>query len=318
MTLPNDPQPTQSDAQHIAPPTQSDAQHIAPPTQPATQFAQPGAAPASTSTGKKPLVIALVGLLTLVIVLATLLATNVLSSKNNDGGTQANSNTTQTQGETQGEGTNQSDSASQSDAANQGNTEAGVQVQPVTAEQKQFIDSLARRDPADPKAKGDVNAKIVVKIYADFRCVHCANYTLDVEPQLAEHLANGDIRYEFESFPILGAESDLAAQAAEAAALQGKFWEYHDALFQGFANKSIIYTDAGLIQLAQAVGVPDLAKFQSDMKSQAVRDSILKSTQTAQSIGLTGTPAFIIGYTGVPSGLDFPTLDAIIKAELAR
>ncbi len=188
---------------------------------------------------------------------------------------------------------------------------------PVSQDQKRVIDSLARKDPHDPHTKGKTDAKIVVKVYADFRCIHCAVYTLNTEPQLKARIDNGDIRYEFENFPVLGQESVLAAQGAEAAALQNKFWEYHDALFNGLQTKSITYTPEGLTQLAEKVGIPDTAKFRADLTSPAVTEAVRKSAQTAQKIGLQGTPGFIIGYYGINAGIEISEMNRIIDAQIA-
>ncbi len=86
---------------------------------------------------------------------------------------------------------------------------------------------------------GDLNAPVTVVEYADFQCPVCKRAASTIVSQIEEdYVLDGRVNIEFRMFPFLGQESWAAAQAAEAAREQGKFWEYHDALFQQQARWS--------------------------------------------------------------------------------
>ncbi|MFC5369362.1 DsbA family protein [Arcanobacterium bovis] len=195
---------------------------------------------------------------------------------------------------------------------------AGAAPKEVPDNIRKIIDSQHRLKADDPRAKGKVNARLVVEIYADFRCGHCANFSLNVEPKLKKMIDDGTIRYEFNSLPVLGEESVLAAQAAQAAANQGMFWQYHDALYEGLATKSVTYTADGLTDLAKTVGIKDVEKFRADLTSPQTVEAVRKELENGRQLGINGTPAFLIGYQYVPGGIPFETFNQIVNSELKR
>ena len=79
------------------------------------------------------------------------------------------------------------------------------------------------RDPNDPRAKGDVNAPVVMVIYSDFACPFCTKFAQDVEPRLNDLIENGTLRIEWRDLAQVTQISPLAAQAGIAADKQGKF-----------------------------------------------------------------------------------------------
>ena len=116
------------------------------------------------------------------------------------------------------------------------------------------------RDPNDPRAKGDVNAPVVMVIYSDFACPFCTRFAREVEPQLDDLVKNGTLRIEWRDLAQVTQTSPLAAQAGIAAGKQGKFWEFHDAVYgaadpQGHPE----YTEDSLVDFAEKAGVPDLS-----------------------------------------------------------
>ncbi|MDR6939604.1 DsbA family protein [Arcanobacterium hippocoleae] len=268
-------------------------------------------APAAAQQNKtsKILIIALIVLA----MVATVFATLFFTSQANPGANQKQRAQTQTA------------QADQPGSATQNGTQPGAgenqqptTAQPVSPEAKQAIDAQHRLDPKDPMAKGDVNAPVVIEVYADFRCGHCINYTLNTEPELESRIAAGEIRYEFNSLPVLGPDSTLAAYAAQAAANQNKFWEYHNELFKLAASGNAAYNDATFNQLAQKVGIKDLAKFTADMKSPDTAQKVAADSERAQQLGINGTPSFLIGYSYLPGSVDTDTLNHIIDLELKR
>lgn len=263
-------------------------------------------------SNNKLLLILVIGLLSLVLVLASLL---FLKNSQSDTATSAQSSTQTTTG-ANGQSNSQGQSTTGTDGVNN-NTE--TQLPEVDPQIKTLIESQHRRELNDPMALGNPDAPLVIEMYADFRCGHCANFALTTEVQLKDLLEKGEIRYEFNNLPILGPESEAAARAAVAAGKQNKFWEYHHELFTWTAEGSGNYTEAGFLELATKVGISDLEKFKTDLNSSEIASQVTAElTNGRDTLGITGTPALLVGYSYIPGAVDFATLKEAIDAELAR
>lgn len=165
---------------------------------------------------------------------------------------------------------------------------------PVDPENDPFA-ALVRRDAGDPMALGEVDAPVVMINYSEFQCPFCGKFARDTKPELVEkYVDNGTLRIEWRDFPYLGPESTTAAHAARAAGAQGKFWEFHDAMFadQQPPNSGKL-TEEYLVGVAEQAGL-DPEQFAKDLKSDEVAAAVQKDFQEGQSIGVTGTPAFLV------------------------
>lgn len=154
---------------------------------------------------------------------------------------------------------------------------------------------LARREAGDPRAKGDIDAPVVLIEYEDFRCPFCAVHARETQPELQKYVDDGTLRIEFHDLAIFGAQSNRAAAASRAAADQGKFWEFYEAVYadapeRGHAN----LPDATLLKYAEQIGVPDLDQFKTVMDSDATAAAVQKDAQTAYDIGASSTPLFLV------------------------
>ena len=108
---------------------------------------------------------------------------------------------------------------------------------------------------------GPANAPVKVVIYSDFGCSHCKDWGESQEKQLrADYEASGNVRYEYKSQNIGGTATRDAADAAECAADQGRFWDYHDALFARQGTTSNPFAKALLKRYAAELGL-DSTKF---------------------------------------------------------
>jgi len=158
---------------------------------------------------------------------------------------------------------------------------------------------------------GPADAKVTVVEFFDYRCGFCKR-SADWATALPEQYDN-QVRVVFKELPILSAESEKAALAALAAGKQGKYIEMHMALMEldngtGFGPEVI---DAA----AESVGV-DVAKMRADMKSVDVQKTVADSKSLARSLGISGTPNFVIGTELVPSA-DITQVEALIQTALA-
>lgn len=88
----------------------------------------------------------------------------------------------------------------------------------AASEADKALAALARRDPRDATAIGDVDAPVVMISYSEFQCPFCGKFARDTEPALIKkYVDTGVLRIEWRDFPYLGAESTLAGQAGRAA-----------------------------------------------------------------------------------------------------
>ena len=108
------------------------------------------------------------------------------------------------------------------------------------------------------------------------------------------YVEDGTLRFEWRDFAYLGQESKTAAQAARAAQYQGKFWDYHDALYrnQGSINGGT-FSDEKLIELAEEVGL-DTESFEADLTSGRFEPVVQRDLREAQDAWIQGTPSFTV------------------------
>lgn len=141
----------------------------------------------------------------------------------------------------------------------------------------------------------------VVIEYGDFECPYCALLSL----QLAERR----LRHVFRHFPVRSSHPRAwpAACAAEAAALQGRFWEMHDLLFVDHAR----IEDPHLWERATALGL-DLDRFESDRRSELVRARVRRDFESGVRAGVGTTPSLFAHGTMHAGQIDEQALDALI------
>jgi protein-disulfide isomerase len=112
-----------------------------------------------------------------------------------------------------------------------------------------------------------------------------------VEPKLHKrYVKDGTLRIEWRDFPYRGQESVNAAVAARAAQAQGRFWEYHDLLYDSQFSG---YSDENLIALAERTGL-DTQRFESDYENARYEPLVRADFQKGLNLGVNGTPTFFI------------------------
>ena len=114
---------------------------------------------------------------------------------------------------------------------------------------------------------GDVDAPVTLVMFSDYQCPYCATWNEETLPTMMEYVDKGDLRIEMRDLAVFGEESERAARAAYAAGLQGKYWEFHNAMFEGGEHppKSELDDDS-LVSTAKDLGL-DPTKFKGDMNS---------------------------------------------------
>jgi len=139
-----------------------------------------------------------------------------------------------------------------------------------------------------------------------------------VRPVLQSYIDAGQVNVVYKHSAFLGQESLWAAQASECAADQGKFWEYHDLLFDKQNGENVgLFTKEKLITYAKELGL-DSAKFDPCLQSDATLQRVIADTNEGRQVSVSGTPTFFINgkpLVGLPS---VETLKAQIEAALEQ
>ena len=168
--------------------------------------------------------------------------------------------------------------------------------------------TLAEPVGAKDHSQGAATAPVTLVEYGDYECPYCG----EAYPILKEvaRRAGASLRFVFRNFPLTQMHPHAfgAAVAAEAAALQGKFWEMHDMLYE---NQEQLEPEA-LLGYAKALKL-DLERFARDAKSPAVEAKIKHDFQTGIMSGVNGTPSFFINGQRYDGPRDVPTLLAVLQ-----
>ena len=168
-----------------------------------------------------------------------------------------------------------------------------LQAKPAAAQLVQPVDVELSVD-GDP-FKGDKNAPLTLVEFSDFQCPFCGQYVRQTLPQIEnEYIKTGKVKYVFRDFPLQSIHKDAfkAAEAAQCAGAQGKYWEMHDLLFN---NQKALSPD-NLSSYAKDLAL-DLSKFKECLDSGKSADGIRKDLEEGQKSGMKGTPSFFLGYT---------------------
>jgi len=142
--------------------------------------------------------------------------------------------------------------------------------------------------------KGNKNAKLTLIEFSDYQCPFCSRHVQQTLPQLeTDYIKTGKVKYVFFDFPLdFHKNAFKAAEAADCAGEQGKFWEMHDKLFEN--QKALEGSD--LTNYAKSIGL-NMSKFQKCLDSGKYASQIKKEIELGQKSGVTGTPSFFLGVT---------------------
>ena len=164
---------------------------------------------------------------------------------------------------------------------------------------------------------GSTGVKLVE--YGDYQCPYCEEYSSIVKDVQTEY--NDKIYFQFRNFPLtsLHPNAFAAARAAEAAGLQGKFWQMHDTLYlnsnwQDWTNAR----DPNTLfeQYATSLGL-NITKFKQDFASTQVNDMINADMNEGNKLNITGTPTFFIDGKQVTITADKADFEKVINAAIA-
>ncbi len=161
-------------------------------------------------------------------------------------------------------------------------------------------------------AEGPAEAPLTLVEYGDYQCPYCGA-AYPVVKRLQKRLGK-KLRFVFRNFPLTQSHpyALIAAEAAEAAALQGKFWEMHDLLFE---QQTLLKPEI-ISVWAKRIGL-NIEQFGDDIKGGIVEKRIKEDRQSGIRSGVNGTPTFFINGTRYDGSPDYGSLLAALESDLA-
>jgi len=167
----------------------------------------------------------------------------------------------------------------------------------------------------DDPVKGSENAPVAIIEFSDFQCPYCGRFYSQTLPQIEEkYIKTGKVKFVYRDYPLSFHQfAQKASEAAECADEQGKFWEYHNKIFENQQSLSIANLKKWALDLSL-----DSNKFDTCLDSGKYEEEVEKDFQDGSVAGVTGTPAFFINGILLTGAQPFENFRAIIEVELAK
>ncbi len=171
-------------------------------------------------------------------------------------------------------------------------------------------DLIPAVDPERDHIRGPVDAPLTVIEFGDFECPYCGQ----AEPVARDLLEDADLRFVWRHLPLTDVHpaAQLAAEASEAAAAQGRFWEMHDLLLAHQDDLSA----GDLVGYAADLGL-DVERFHDDLKRHAHETRVAQDVESADLSGATGTPTFFVNGQRHYGAYDLESLKAAVAEAAA-
>jgi protein-disulfide isomerase len=186
------------------------------------------------------------------------------------------------------------------------------QQEAAAKEMEEQFKNPVKVDQGKSPSKGNPSAKVTVFEFSDFQCPYCKRGSQTVKELLAAY--PNDVKVVFKNLPLpFHPEARPAAKAAYAAQQQGKFWEMYDLLF----NNQQELSSASYEKFATELKL-DVAKFKSDMESEAAEKHVAADEAEAEKLGFNGTPAFVVGGVKVVGAQPLPRFKQVVDRLLKK
>jgi Na+/H+ antiporter NhaA len=176
---------------------------------------------------------------------------------------------------------------------------------------EQLVDLSVDVDPERDHIRGPADAAVTVVEYGDFQCPYCGQ----AEPAVRELMGEADVRFVWRHLPLpdVHPQAELAAQAAEAASEQGRFWEMHDLLLE--RQDHLLKPD--LVRYAEELGL-DVPRFTRQLYAHAHAGRVGQDVESADISGVSGTPTFFVNGRRHYGAFDLPSLTLAIATARAQ
>lgn len=171
---------------------------------------------------------------------------------------------------------------------------------------------------------GDENAPVTLIEFSDFQCPFCRSFYTGAFQQLKkDYIDTGKVKFYYRHFPLPATLHPMAVAsgiASECANEQGKFWEYHDKMFdeqQKQGNQTITYTNDDLKKWAADLGL-NTGQFDTCLDSEKYKDQVNKDLNDGSAIGVNSTPSFYINGRELIGAQPYETFKQVIDQKLAE
>jgi len=164
----------------------------------------------------------------------------------------------------------------------------------------QLIQKLSTPVTSNASALGSSDAPVTFIEFGDYQCAACHKFHADTEDLILTNLVKiGKVKFLFKDFPILDLSTDrsstLASEASYCAADQGKYWQYHDKLYNSWQGENTGWiTKASLTQFAISIGIKNIKEFSQCLDSGKYAAAVADNFNLARDIGLIATPSFVL------------------------
>lgn len=171
---------------------------------------------------------------------------------------------------------------------------------------------------------GSPDATVTMVEFGDYQCFYCNRFFHNTESEIVKNYVDtGKVKIIFKDFTIIGQDSVNAAHASHCANEEGKFWEYHDTLYNHWTGENNGWASSdNLLEFAKQVGL-DEASFKECMLDERYTAVIEQSNSDARTLGITGTPAFfVIGsdndVTKIGGAQPYEVFEKIFESQLKK
>ncbi|MEW6748294.1 MAG: DsbA family protein [Candidatus Micrarchaeota archaeon] len=165
----------------------------------------------------------------------------------------------------------------------------------------------------DDHVKGDMNAPVTMVEFSDFECPFCGRYYEDTYKRInEEYIATGKVRYAFRDYPLgFHPYAQNAAEAAQCAGDQGRYWEMHDKLFENQDALSV----SDLRRYSAELGL-DTSMFDQCLDSGKYSQEVQADKRAGDAAGVSGTPTFFINGKKLVGAVSYETFEFAIEEAL--
>jgi Na+/H+ antiporter NhaA len=190
---------------------------------------------------------------------------------------------------------------------------SSVRARQISATAEDLIDLAVDVDPERDHIRGPEDAPVTLVEYGDFECPYCGQAETIVRELLAS--SEDDVRYVWRHLPLSDVHSSaqLAAEASEAAAAQGAFWEIYDA----FLGHQDALTPQDISRVAHELNL-DVERLWAEVRRHEYASRIAEDVASADASGVSGTPTFFINGRRHYGAYDIGTLKAAVRAARNR
>jgi len=190
---------------------------------------------------------------------------------------------------------------------------APVRARQLSGTAEDLVDLYDDVDPERDHVRGAEDAPVTLVEYGDYECPYCGRAELVIRELLTSF--GDDLRYVWRHLPLndVHPSAQMAAEAAEAAGAQGRFWEMHDRLLDHQGELS----PRDLHRHAEAIGL-DVERFAEDVRRRVFAERVADDVHSADASGVAGTPSFFVNGRRYQGAYDLQTLTSVVRAARAR